>query len=148
MDIDKLYWMNGEYLRHMPQDDYKKAFCSEIKRNNFDESLIDDSYLQRVTELMHERIKILPEINTLAGFFFSEEFAYDEKAINKRIKKDGAINHLMLARDRFSVMSSFDAESCEIADKGYSRRKQHRSGPAYSSNPCGCVWVDYGSIFI
>jgi glutamyl-tRNA synthetase len=66
-NLEKLRWMNGEYIRKMSDTalrDTVYAFDSQIPKN--------DSKMGKIIPLVKERMKTLKEFWSLAGFFFEE----------------------------------------------------------------------------
>lgn len=78
-DIEKLTWLNGEYVRRMPVEqlvDRVRPFFVEAGV-----AAPDDAYLRRVVALEQERIHTLAEAPELAGFFFADQLAYDPELL-------------------------------------------------------------------
>lgn len=66
-DIEKLRWMNGEYIRKMGDDELKNrlyAFDSHIPTV--------DAKMNKIIPLVKERIRTLNEFMSLAGFFYAK----------------------------------------------------------------------------
>jgi glutamyl/glutaminyl-tRNA synthetase len=75
-DVEKLRWMNGEYIRMMSNDELMNelyAFDSSIPKN--------DELMLKVLPLVKERMKTLAEFWSLAGFFFGKPKEF-ERSIN------------------------------------------------------------------
>jgi len=91
MDLDKLLWMNGEKLQGLPPADYRARCTQALVEAGIAMDDADTEYVDAVLALMSERIKIDSDVSALAGFFFTEDFEYAEKAVRKRLKKEGAL---------------------------------------------------------
>ncbi|HLD24986.1 MAG TPA: glutamate--tRNA ligase, partial [Patescibacteria group bacterium] len=63
-DVEKLRWMNGEYIRMM------KATKLKDQISNFYGGKYDDDRVEKILPLVKERMKTLAEFESLAGFFF------------------------------------------------------------------------------
>ncbi len=113
MDLKKLEWMNAEYIRRLPIDDLFAACRTTLADHGMWSEDLDRAYVLAVVETMRERIKRFDDFPGAAGFFFSEDFPYDEKAVRKRLKKEGALEGLATLRDRFAGLPDFDAGSLE-----------------------------------
>jgi glutamyl-tRNA synthetase len=107
--------MNGEYIRGMPAGELADACRAELVQHGLWQDTIDKAYFQSVVGMMQERIKRVPEFSALAGYFFTEDFRFDEKAVKKRLKKDGALDGLAALRTRYAVLDPFNAETAEGA---------------------------------
>jgi glutamyl-tRNA synthetase len=67
-DYDKLTWMNGVYLRSLPEDAYAAALVGWLR----DEGYVWDAELVRkAAPLAQEKIALLSEFPGYAGFLFS-----------------------------------------------------------------------------
>lgn len=113
MDLDKCEWMNGEYIRAMPADEFKAPFIEALKGANIDLSGFPDDYTRQVQELMQVRTKLYAQIAADAGFFFRDDFEYDEKGVRKRLLKDGALDHLSALCILLTSLDDFTAASIE-----------------------------------
>lgn len=68
-DVKKLLWLNGLYLREMPDEDY----LAQLKKQVF-----SDEYLRRIVPLLKERVESLDSFVQKADFFFSGEIDYSQ----------------------------------------------------------------------
>ncbi len=77
-DVEKLRWLNGEYLR--------KSQSSNVKTQIYE--FFDGKYpkegIEKVLPLIIERMKTLQEFRSLAGFFFEKPKEF-ERSINKEL---------------------------------------------------------------
>ena len=113
-DLVKLLWMNGEYMRALPREQ-REAACRTVlqERGQWNDALPAD-YLGRVLDVMAERIKLFTDIAE-AGYFFTEDFPFDEKSVQKRLKKEGALEALAAVRAAYASLAEFTAVSTEAA---------------------------------
>jgi glutamyl-tRNA synthetase len=104
---DKLYWMNGVYLRQMVESQGAADFArralpfleaglpAEVARP------IDKEYAKRITPLIYERVNLLSEVPDRAGFFFVEELDYDASSLLvKGLDRDKAVASLQACLER------------------------------------------------
>ncbi len=79
-NFDKLAWMNGVYIRQLPEQELAERaapFLEETLGRTIDRNL-----LQPVIPLIRERVKLLTETVEMADFFFREgELEYDTKTL-------------------------------------------------------------------
>ena len=109
-DPRKLEWLNGEHMRRLPRDVHRARYIAALP-----ESAEDPDYLDSVIDVMQERIKKWADIPVMAGFFFTEDYPYDEKAVNKRLRKEGALDLLVALRGRYAEQEPFTADTAEQA---------------------------------
>lgn len=70
--------------------------------------------LRRILEGAGDRVKVAGDILDYPEFFVADEaLEYDEKAVKKRLKKEGAAELLAKFKDRLAGVEPFDAEQTE-----------------------------------
>ena len=108
-DIDKLNWMNGEYIRLMRTDELANALVPFLKEADlYQDAYLNEKYkwyLQTI-EMMKERIKTLKDFITLGRFFFYDPEEYSEKGKRKYFKQEFA-DHLVYLREKLTGISDF-----------------------------------------
>ena len=110
-DIKKLQWMNGEYIKRMPKDE----FTRELKERTAEAGMaipegFDVSYL---VDQLQIRTKFLSDIPAAVKCFFTDDFEMDEKAVEKRLAKEGVKALLLDLVERFSAVEVWDAVTLE-----------------------------------
>lgn len=113
MDMKKLLWLNGEKLRSVPLDKRLAEYRHRLSDVGID--AVDEDYLRRVVMLMEDRIKCWGEVAEQTALFFTDDYAYEEKSVNKRLRKEGAPDHLRALRERFSALDDFEESNLEQA---------------------------------
>src|SRR5918996_3407991 len=68
-DFQKLDWMNGVYLRGMPEDDYAHALLLYLGEQGYE---WDATLVRRAAPLVQEKIEKLSEFPSFAGFLFGD----------------------------------------------------------------------------
>ena len=82
-DIDKLRWLNGEYIRNMDTKTLVKLLKNATRGAA---SGADNSYFEKVVELYKTRLKTLSEFAGLTESFFKDDFKIEEDAKKKMDK--------------------------------------------------------------
>lgn len=77
-DTEKLRWMNGEYLRMKTDEEIQSLI-----ENFYADKKIDDALISKIVPLIKDRMKVLFEFWSLAGFFFDRP-----KEFERPLKKD------------------------------------------------------------
>ena len=110
-DMKKLQWMNGEYIKRMPKD----VFTSElVRRVNEAGMTIPEGYdTDYLVDQLQIRTKFLNDIPAACRCFFSDEFEMDEKAVEKRLKKEGVKALLVVLVERFKNAPDWKAPALE-----------------------------------
>lgn len=88
MDLRKLSHMNGLYLAELPLDQFVAGVREFLARLDWGKTL-DESYLATVCKLMQSRTPLFSQAEAW-HYFFIDPPVYDEKAVQKNLKKDGA----------------------------------------------------------
>jgi len=112
VDLKKLTWMNGEYMLKRPMEDFESTCFDELKDAGIS---VEPDYAKSVFALIRERVKTVADIVPLIGYFFSEEYAYDEKAVRKKLQKDGVSETLEKVKSIFEALDRFDEASTDKA---------------------------------
>jgi glutamyl-tRNA synthetase len=80
-DIDKLLWLNGHYLKTLPEQTIADRLVPFIEEMGFDAG--ERTKLVQIVINLRERAKTLKEMAVMAAFFFTENIEYDPKARDK-----------------------------------------------------------------
>jgi glutamyl-tRNA synthetase len=103
-DEKKLRWINGRYMREMPQDEYVRVVASHLDRPT-------DERLRAACEIVQEKAQTLAEVWPLIRFLF-EPPTEDENAWRKTMK-EGAPEVLEAAREALAAAEDFDPVAIE-----------------------------------
>jgi len=112
-DIQKLKWMNGEYIMKRDAAGLLPLLKDQLRRDGFDLSAVSDDKLGRALELYRVRIKTLREFGALADFLLRDDFAVDEEA---RAKYLGPVSNKDNVREfagRLAALDDFRRERIE-----------------------------------
>ena len=119
-DPKKLAWMNGEYIKKIPAE----AFKAELKSHASSLSSADahdEAWWDYLCAQIQPRTKFLNDLDTSLVCFFKDDFAFDQKAVDKRLKKEGVKATLLDLIQRFSAVSDWTAPVLEELVKGLSQ---------------------------
>jgi glutamyl-tRNA synthetase len=93
----KAVWLNAEHIRGLAVEELSGQLLPIVRGAGFD---VDAAKMLRVTPLIRERIKLLPEVLTAADFFFVDQLpAYDPAELIPQ-KGDAAMALKVLTRAR------------------------------------------------
>lgn len=110
---EKLDWMNGSYLRHMPTEKLLKHLLPYLKEAGFLNDSIDTEKLTKIVELYKPRIRTLEQIVNNADFLFQDKLNYNEKAVSKFLKRDYVSSLFEKVEKRLEGLQSFNAQEIE-----------------------------------
>ena len=114
MDLVKLLWMNGEYMRALPREQREAACRAVLEAHGMWNAELPADYLGRVLDVMAERVKLFTDIAD-AGYFFTEDYPYDEKSVQKRLLKPGALESLTAVQAAYAGLADFTAAGTDAA---------------------------------
>ncbi len=114
-NINKLDWFNSYYIKKMPIGELTKLCLPYLPKSNFSKSK-----LEKIIKLEQERIKKIPEIGDMVGFFFKEP-KYKASLLKwKNMKKKEIINSLNKLKEILSKSKIGDAKKIllKMEDRG------------------------------
>jgi glutamyl-tRNA synthetase len=104
-DYKKLEWLNGVYLRALPDDEYGDRLVTYLREQGID---WNEALVRQTVPLVKEKISMLEQYPRFAGFFFGD-VEVDRGAI------DGGGPMLAGAADALASVEPFTAERIEEA---------------------------------
>jgi glutamyl-tRNA synthetase len=110
----KAVWLNAEHLRALDLDEFAQRLMPYAQRAGFRN--VTPEKLRAVAPLIHERVRLLGDVATVADFFFTELRPYDPADLIPQ-KGDAAMAALALskAREVFAAVPAFDHGTLESA---------------------------------
>ncbi|MDO9541691.1 MAG: glutamate--tRNA ligase [Kiritimatiellia bacterium] len=129
MDLEKLSWMNGEYIKALPAERLAEECRRVLAERGLWNAGLEAGYVAAVFELMRGRIKIFPDIAALGAFFFTEDYPYNEDAVKKRLLKGDLIARVLELNERFKKLEKFNAATSEQALREYGDKSGVGAGP-------------------
>jgi glutamyl-tRNA synthetase len=117
-DLDKLLWLNGHYLRALPEEELVRRLVPYLERAGI---AMDDGRLAelvRAIPLIQTRIALLTEAAPLLRFLFVDEdaFVVDPAAAEKALPGTGPL--LSAAADALESVGEWDTEHVQAAVDG------------------------------
>lgn len=130
-DLDKLKWMNSEYIKNLTVNELVKRQRDWLLLTGIPDKAI--SYLsmdefREVVKLSQPRIKTLADFNWQADFFWANEVIYEQEAFDKILKKPETAQILLTTKDRLSKIVSFKADSIEKCIRGLAEELDIKAG--------------------
>lgn len=110
-DINKLTWMNGEYIRTKDTSEMialVKPFFQEKGIETADEKKFFEA-----VRLFQPRAKTLSELADSLPLFFTSEIEYDEASVKAVLAKEGVSEKISLLIEKFVALEIFDLQSIE-----------------------------------
>ena len=118
-DLKKLQWMNGEYVKRLPREVFERELRARVEAAGL--SIPDGFDMPALIDQMQVRTKFLNDMPSNIAYFFTDDYHYDEKSVEKRLKKDGVKDTLIDLVKRFSSVSEWKAPVLEALVKELSQ---------------------------
>jgi glutamyl-tRNA synthetase len=91
-DLNKLFWINGEYFRSATLEDLEPMAESFLKQQGVLPEKYDKAYFRAVLSIVKEKIKVGRELPEWMSYFFREDFEFDPQAVKKVFTAEGLAN--------------------------------------------------------
>jgi len=101
MDIRKLTHMNGLYLAELPLETFAEGVRRHLATLDWGASL-DNALFMKVCKLLQSRTPLFVD-SAAWKYFFVDPLTYDEKAVQKNLRKEGIMAALQTIRDTLSA---------------------------------------------
>jgi glutamyl-tRNA synthetase len=106
-NIDKLNWINGVYIRRMPEDELAHKL-----REHIPDARVE--YLKRIVPLVRERLRRFDEAVDITKFFFDDPETYDTKLIvGKKHTAEESIGALEKVKERLFAIDDLTTAQIE-----------------------------------
>jgi len=125
--VDKLQWMNGQYIRKCELGRLVEL-CKPYLAAKYDLAGISAETVKEAVRQQQERLKRLDEIVTLTKWVFLPDLEVDEKAVTKWLKADGGKAILEELRGGLAPMTTFEKEAIEALLKGAAEKRGLKLG--------------------
>ena len=122
-DITKLTWMNGEYLRAMPLEQFLPLARPFVAQPD-----------PAVLALVKEKVKLLKELADWTNYFFTDDFPFDPAAVAKSCGAPATSERLARLTDQFTGAAVWDAATLEVALKALAAELGVKAGELI--HPC------------
>jgi len=134
-DLEKLAWMNSEYLRHLPAGRLVPLVEEELRRAGIGSrelgvgaSAEEGDRFKRSVLLLQSRARTLRDFSGPFRAFFGEDFEYDPEA-QKKFWKDASLAELLEALGtRLAATEPFDVAATEKCLRGLAEEKGVKAG--------------------
>ena len=113
-DVDKLQWMNGEYVRAIDPDDFENRARPLIKED-LGRSPTDEEWaaFSEMSVPIQERVKLMTEVGEMSRFLFIDEVEIDERSWSKVMKGDTPALALSVSIEHLSELQDWTVSSIE-----------------------------------
>lgn len=121
-DRSKLRWMNSEYIKNLSKEDFAKKIA-DFYNNKYESEIVS-----KVFELVKERISTLKEFESLADFYFDNNFKIDNTSLSEDDKK-----HISSAKTALENVDSWALDDINNALMAEVERNGYKTGKFFMS---------------
>lgn len=129
---DKALWMNAEYIRTMPLEELLPMVKTELRANRLWREEYDDDdrdWLLKTIDLIRQRYFTLKDFSAQGRAYFSDDFDFDETAVNKNLRKEPRTRELLQGlADKLETVEPFNIETAEAALRAYADEAGVKAG--------------------
>lgn len=125
-DLDKCFWLNGQYVAQMSLARFVELARPFLEKAHI--QISDEPYLQQVLTIVKEKIKLFRDVPEWTGYFFTEDYEFDDAAVEKVFGKPEASSRLSALREQFAQQQKWEAAALESALKGLAVKLKCKTG--------------------
>ncbi len=129
---EKALWMNAEYIRTMPVEKLLPMVKAELRANKLWREEYDDDdrdWLVKTIDLIRQRFFTLKDFSGQGRAYFSDDFDFEEAAVNKNLRKEPRLRELLPAlADKLETTDPFTTESAEATLRKFSEEQGVKAG--------------------
>ncbi len=129
---DKALWMNAEYIRTMPLEELLPMVKAELRANKLWREEYDDDdskWFRKTVDLIRQRYFTLKDFSEQGRAYFSDDFDFDEAAVNKNLRKEPRLRELLKGlADKMETVEPFNVETAEAALRAFADEAGVKAG--------------------
>ena len=129
---EKALWVNAEYIRTMPIEQLFPLVKAELRANKLWREEYDDDdrdWFVKALDLIRRRYHALKDFSAQGRAYFSDDFDFDEAALNNNLRKEPGLRELLPAlANVLEQTEPFTRESAEETLRRFSEEKAVKAG--------------------
>ena len=116
-DLQKLGWMNGQYVQKQSVAERTDGSVIFLEKAGFDLSDVPRAKLERIVDVVGDRLHNYADIIAYAAYFFTDDdgYEFDPAAIKKWFKKDDALQAIQDVVAVLEAVEPFDVAHIDEA---------------------------------
>jgi len=111
-DMTKLQWLDGEYLRELPDDKFREMAIDAFRRAGANLDKYPSDYVNAAVMTCKGKVKRFSELPAYAGFYFVDEVKIDPAVAANDFTPDN-LARLKKFRDALDALPEFNASTIE-----------------------------------
>jgi len=114
-DLNKLHWLNGEYIRSITPDRFYELAIHGLARIGIQVESFPTDYVKAALDTCREKVKLFTDVPNFTDFYFRDQVDLSAETIKEFSGE--AKPRLARLRDEFGKLNAFDVASLEAALK-------------------------------
>ena len=110
-DLDKCFWLNGQHIQHMSLERFAELSVPCVTKAAIPYGT-EDALMKALT-IVKPKVKHLTDVPAWIGFLFTEEYPFDPEAVDKALRKPGALDRLRTLGTAFGELAEWTHPSIE-----------------------------------
>ena len=115
-DLAKCDWFNAQYIQAMPMERYRELALPWLAKAGLS---LPSEQLDAVLALEKMKVTHFTEIPNRIAFFCTEDIAFDPEAVEKTLRKPGALDRLAQLAAHYATLATWDAATLETELKAF-----------------------------
>jgi glutamyl-tRNA synthetase len=137
-DIDKLYWLDGEYIHEMGAERFRELGAQALRRAGVGVNNYSAEYMSVALATCRGKIKRFGDLPEYAGFYFTEEVLIDPALAEKEFTPEGKAR-LQKLREALEKLGDFQAAAIEQSLKAVAAELGIKAGPLVHPTRLACT---------
>jgi glutamyl-tRNA synthetase len=110
-DLDKCFWLNGQHIIHMSLDRFAELSMPFITKAGIDYG--GTEALHAALAIVKPKVKHLSDVPDWIGFLFNEQYSFEPEAVDKALRKPGAIERLTQLKEAYMSVTDWTHPTLE-----------------------------------
>ena len=130
-DQDKLFWIEGEWMKALPLDQKVEGVIPYLKAEGLVAEPVSDTdrlKIEAVILALGDRLKVFSDVLKLGRFFFDPELTHDPDAVKKRLRKPGVPEMLEELDALLASVEPYDLATLEKTVHDYAEKSGRKMG--------------------
>jgi glutamyl-tRNA synthetase len=125
-DLDKCFWLNGQHLLNMSPERFTELAVPFLDRAGV--AYGSTGALAPVLSIVKPKVKHLSDVPDWIGYFFTEDYPYDPTAVEKALRKAGALDRLTQLRTAYAALTEWTHAALEASLKATAETHGAKTG--------------------
>ncbi len=108
-DMEKLNWLNGEYVREMADDRFYEMSVHALARAGLDTNKFPLSYVKAGLDTCRGKFRVFSELASYGGFYFTDQLSTNAEAVAQHFIPENRPRVTRL-REALAALDPFDAD--------------------------------------